>query len=201
MKINTISLDTILNNVRVNGICLEYTGMKHSGGYGSVKFNKGRFYAHRFFYMVYKGEIPKGYDIDHLCRNRLCVDLDHLEIVTRKENLRRGRGIGGKLHIPPTTCKDGHTLVIVDKKNGKRGCPVCIKIGLIRRNNGILILDIQCRNGHKRTLQNTGYSKNSMTGNMTRYCRDCVKIRLRNNYPQFAGGRPKGISNKIRNKA
>ena len=46
--------------------------------------------AHRYYYEKYKGEIPKGLDIDHLCRNRACVNPNHLEAVSRGENLNRG---------------------------------------------------------------------------------------------------------------
>jgi hypothetical protein len=47
--------------------------------------------AHRAFYEDYRGPIPPGLVIDHLCRVRLCVNPSHMEIVTRGENTRRGR--------------------------------------------------------------------------------------------------------------
>ena len=47
-------------------------------------------YAHRFAYTVYRGTVPEGYDIDHKCRVKVCVNPQHLEPVTRRENLVRG---------------------------------------------------------------------------------------------------------------
>lgn len=60
-------------------------------GYGMVfSMNRGREQAHRLYYQRYKGPIPEGMELDHLCRNHACVNPDHLEPVTRTENVRRG---------------------------------------------------------------------------------------------------------------
>lgn len=60
------------------------------GGYAHFTV-KGKFtYGHRYAYEVFVGPIPKGMDLDHKCRNRACVNPDHLEPVSRKENARRG---------------------------------------------------------------------------------------------------------------
>lgn len=70
--------------------CWAWTAGSTTEGYGRLWVD-GRFvYPHRFSYEHFIGPIPDGHDIDHLCRNHACVRPDHLEPVTRRENLLRG---------------------------------------------------------------------------------------------------------------
>ena len=59
-------------------------------GYYRVSIQKRNYLVHRLAYETKYGKIPEGLVIDHLCRNRACYNPDHLEVVTQKENLRRG---------------------------------------------------------------------------------------------------------------
>lgn len=71
--------------------CWEWRAAKAGGGYGRfAPDGRRQVQAHRFAYEIVCGAIPDGLDLDHLCRNRGCVNPAHLEPVTRQENVRRG---------------------------------------------------------------------------------------------------------------
>lgn len=80
--------------------------------------------AHRVSYETSRGPIPDGMDLDHKCRNRSCINPDHLEPVTRSENLRRsplmGFSMGRKVR-----CPKGHPYSGTNNR-GQRICKVCM---------------------------------------------------------------------------
>lgn len=70
--------------------CWQWTGAIDKTGYGRFTIGRGRSQAaHRFAYELHVGPILPGLDLDHLCRNRWCVNPAHLEPVTRSVNLSR----------------------------------------------------------------------------------------------------------------
>ncbi len=106
----------------VNTGCWVWIGKRGSHGYGLAS-NPTR-PAHRVIYEMVSGQIPAGLQLDHLCRNRWCVNPSHLEPVTAKENLRRGMGSTG-IGFRSTTCIRGHAYKVKRHKNGTRHCQVC----------------------------------------------------------------------------
>lgn len=104
--------------------CVEWLGSKKPNGYGCVN-HKGRTgYAHRMSYELFKGEIPEGLEIDHTCRNKGCVNPDHLEAVSRSENIQRMIPHRRDYHTERTTCPKGHPYDCLTKQ-GHRSCREC----------------------------------------------------------------------------
>ena len=98
-----------------------------SRGYGYFRLGSRMVSAHRFAYELFKDNIPEKLQIDHLCRNRKCVNPDHLEPVTAKENLYRGNPVF-LLNKNKSHCKNGHEFTIEGvwkNKNGGRYCKKC----------------------------------------------------------------------------
>lgn len=81
--------------------CWLWTGHTILNGYGQVYHDGRSQMIHRIVYAAAKGAIPQGLDLDHLCRNRLCVNPDHLDPVTNRENAIRGAraGIGSSRFV------------------------------------------------------------------------------------------------------
>jgi hypothetical protein len=98
------------------------------GGYGQIRdFINGRHVivgAHRVSYMIHRGPIPPGLEIDHLCRNKTCVNPDHLELVTSGENTRRYSAL--ITHCPHGHAYEGENVVL--DKYGHRSCRACLRL-------------------------------------------------------------------------
>ena len=112
--------------------CWYWVGPEQNAGYGCAAFQGVRYLAHRVSWALHNGPIPEGMSMDHLCRNRKCVNPSHLEAVAQRINVQRG-----VLGQPHEFCKRGHDLAVhgVMRRDGRgRYCHTC---HLERcRNNG-----------------------------------------------------------------
>lgn len=99
-------------------------------GYGIFRLNNKRHRAHRIAYTLLMGPIPDGLQLDHLCRNRGCVNPEHVEPVTLRENVLRGYGTTA-LHRRKTHCARGHEFTPENTRphRGGRRCLQCQLIG------------------------------------------------------------------------
>ena len=108
--------------------CWHWTGVIAKNSYGKFQLNKKQELAHRVSYEHYKGPIPSGLCLDHLCRNRSCVNPDHLEAVKQSENLLRSPIAQWSVNAKKTECPKGHQYTkenTLTNKEGYRWCRTC----------------------------------------------------------------------------
>lgn len=89
--------------------CWEWKGSLTSKGYGSCYYKGRNRGAHRVVYEFLVGKVPEGLQLDHLCRNRKCVNPKHLEPVTGKVNVLRSNAVSA-INTAKTHCPRGHAL-------------------------------------------------------------------------------------------
>lgn len=114
--------------------CWQWRGARTKLGYGQFRLRKqpasgvryATVYAHRFAYELLRGAIPSGLELDHLCRSPSCINPEHLEAVTHRENIKRGRNKKRE----KTCCPKGHLYDAANtyrfpSNGGGRTCKIC----------------------------------------------------------------------------
>ena len=97
----------ILSKVEEGVVCWKWLGTIGSKGYGRTRWNGKYMHSHRAVYEILRGEVSPELQLDHLCRNRACVNPDHLEPVTAKVNVLRGEGLAA-VNAKKTHCPKNH---------------------------------------------------------------------------------------------
>jgi HNH endonuclease len=168
--------------------CLIWTGSRTKAGYGNLNLAGKYVLAHRVAFTARYGEIPKRLDgdravLDHLCRNRACVNVDHLELVTNRINIIRSakfQAIAARTH-----CEKGHEFTPENTGRSKRGGRECIACRREQwrlkhpkpdapRPNKPREPKTHCKRGHEFTQENT-YTPPSGK----RECRVCRREQVR----------------------
>ena len=113
------------------GPCWMWTASKFRDGYGQFWLEGRNRAAHQIAYELASRIMPKGLTIDHLCRNRACVNPDHLEPVTNRTNILRGNGLAAA-NAQKTHCPQGHVYDSLRKPSGYRECKTCNRLRMRR---------------------------------------------------------------------
>lgn len=160
--------------------CWIWMGAVSTGGYSNFFDGDKYRLGHRFSFEFFRGDIPEGLQLDHLCRVRCCVNPWHLEPVTARENIRRGAWTpdaavaAHRLRCAAIThCPKGHQYdqanTRYEKATGKRKCRACDRIRHCTNPRGIIT---HCPQGHEYTPENTRVFRGS------RQCRTCHRVQV-----------------------
>ena len=121
--------DRLLAHIQLSSWgCWQWIRYRDPAGYGRLRYGGDLVYAHRLSYELFVAPIPQGLTIDHRCRNRGCVNPEHLDVVSVKENILRGTGQPA-CNARKTHCLRGHPLsgnnLYETPSRSSRSCRIC----------------------------------------------------------------------------
>lgn len=109
-ELTSSQLQKFLSLIEKTSTCWNWKGTIHKSGYGNMGINGHELLVHRIAYRVFrKGRLIRAYVLDHLCRNKRCVNPLHLRQVTERTNTLAGTGFSAR-NARKTSCKHGHPL-------------------------------------------------------------------------------------------
>lgn len=108
----------------LNTECWRWTNRLNGHGYGVLTYKGKTQLAHRAVWEAIKGPVPSGLECDHLCRNRWCVNPEHIELISHRENVLRGNSVVAA-NAKKTQCKNGHEFSPENTAKDVRGGRVC----------------------------------------------------------------------------
>jgi len=193
VKVEKLPLAEDLQQLGLKTGCWKWVGSRNGNGYGNFYWNGRLRNAHRFAYEHFVGLIPEGLEPDHLCRNRWCVNFEHLEPVTHKENSLRGKSFAA-VNAVKTHCPKGHPLsgdnLKINSVTGGRQCGICHNDSNLRSSKRLRALKVPphpptqqfCKNGHEMTNSNSVWSGGKWN------CRICRAARRRRYRHRLANG-------------
>lgn len=159
--------ERFMRHVDISVGCWAWLGSVDSHGYGQLTVDKRRRGAHRVSHELFKGAIPAGLEIDHLCRNRTCVNPDHLEAVTPHENTYRSSSPFALLMSPEGPKREHGTSSM-----WRRGC----RCGAC--HEALLIAAREWREGSRRRHPTStlcaGCGKSVSRKNLARHRKSCA---------------------------
>jgi hypothetical protein len=139
LPLNLTDQERIERASRVNDAtgCREWVQHLTPNGYGQLNIRGRNRLAHALAWETARGPVPSGLVLDHLCRNKKCCNVDHLEPVTDRENILRGTGPSA-VNAAKTHCDKGHPLsgdnlrILGGRSQPQRRCRECNRLGMVR---------------------------------------------------------------------